>query len=250
MPIHDWTRVKAGIFHDFHVEWITAIKHALNKGILPPDHYAMAEQVSGRRIPDVLTLERRGDGGAPGKKPPPGGANGGVALAVQPPAVQFTAAEEAHLYARKRNRIAIRHVSGDDLVAVLEIVSPGNKIGKKGIESFVDKALEFLEAGIHLLILDLHPPGSRDPQGMHGAIWTEISDDPFQLPPDKQLTLASYMADFATIKAFIQPLAVGDTLPDMPLFLKPETYVPVPLEATYQSAFEAVPQRWREVLEK
>lgn len=236
MPVHDWTHVEAGIFHDFHTSWIHSIKYALNHGGLPKDFYAMAAQASRRRVPDAF--------------PPLGaGSHGGIALAEQPPAVQFTAAEEAHLYARKRNRIAIRHVSGDDLVAVLEIVSPGNKIGKKGIESFVDKALEFLEAGIHLLILDLHPPRRRDPQGMHGAIWAEISDDPFQLPPDKQLTLASYMADFATIKAFVQPVTVGDTLPDMPLFLKPETYVPVPLEATYQAAFDAVPQRWREVMD-
>lgn len=49
-------------------------------------------------------------------------------------------------------------------------------------------------------------------------------------------------------RALIEPVAVGDTLPEMPLFLEPERYVLVPLEATYQAAFEAVPQRWREVL--
>lgn len=30
MPIHDWTKVNAGIFHDFHHDWITMIKRALN----------------------------------------------------------------------------------------------------------------------------------------------------------------------------------------------------------------------------
>jgi hypothetical protein len=25
MPIHDWTRVDAGIFHHFHQQWIVAI---------------------------------------------------------------------------------------------------------------------------------------------------------------------------------------------------------------------------------
>ncbi len=43
-------------------------------------------------------------------------------------------------------------------------------------------------------------------------------------------------------------MAVGDALPDMPLFLTPEVYVPLPLEATYQSAWEAVPAVWQEVL--
>jgi hypothetical protein len=35
----------------------------------------------------------------------------------------------------------------------------------------------------------------------------------------------------------------------MPLFLKPEAYVPAPLEMTYQSAWEAVPVVWRKTLE-
>jgi hypothetical protein len=35
----------------------------------------------------------------------------------------------------------------------------------------------------------------------------------------------------------------------MPLFLKPDWYVLVPLDATYRAAFDAVPHRWREVLE-
>jgi hypothetical protein len=52
----------------------------------------------------------------------------------------------------------------------------------------------------------------------------------------------------AGAEAFIEPVAVGDPLPEMPLFLTPEVYVPVPLEATYQSAWEGMPAFWREVL--
>ncbi|MGH7193944.1 MAG: hypothetical protein ACREJM_10485 [Candidatus Saccharimonadales bacterium] len=37
MPIHDWTRVEAGIFHHFHVEWMGALARALNQGLLPPN---------------------------------------------------------------------------------------------------------------------------------------------------------------------------------------------------------------------
>lgn len=44
MPIHDWTRVKAGIFHHFRQAWIGMIARALNQGLLPPGHYALAEQ--------------------------------------------------------------------------------------------------------------------------------------------------------------------------------------------------------------
>jgi hypothetical protein len=59
MPIHDWPRVDAGIFHDFHHAWIEQIKRLLNSGVLPPDHYAMAEKHTAHFGPDVLTLQSR-----------------------------------------------------------------------------------------------------------------------------------------------------------------------------------------------
>jgi hypothetical protein len=220
MPIHDWTRVNAGIFHDFHHEWISSIKRALNSGLLPPDYYAIAEQIAGGLGPDVLTLEA----------PHPGTAGNGGATA------------------RKAKMVTIRHSSDDRVIAVVEIVSPGNKASRHPFGAFVRKALEFLDAGIHLLIIDLFPPGERDPQGIHAAIWEEWSGQCFKLPPDRQLTLVAYAAREA-ITAYIEPVAVGDLLPNMPLFLEPDLYVPVPLEAAYCTAFEDVPRRWREVLE-
>src|SRR6266478_2118611 len=57
MPVHDWTRVNAGTFHDFHSAWIIHLKEALNDGLLPEGYYAMAEQHAGRVIADVLTLQ-------------------------------------------------------------------------------------------------------------------------------------------------------------------------------------------------
>jgi len=250
MPVHDWTRVAAGIFHDFHTDWIFTLKNALNQGVLPPDHYAMSEQVSGGLHPDVLALEHRDPSSITGNgSSAPSESNGGIALAVKPPAVQFTASTEPERYALKRNRIAIRHVSDDHVVAIVEIVSPGNKGSRHALRSFVNKTLEVLYADIHLLVLDLFPPGRRDPQGIHAAIWSEISDDAFELPSDKRLTLASYVAGAEKIGAFVQPVAVGESLPEMPLFLKRETYVQTPLEATYAAAFAAVPRRWREELE-
>src|SRR5260370_27244079 len=57
MPVRDWTRVIAGIFHHFHHGWIEEIARALNRGVLPPEYYALAEQVAGGLGPDVLTLE-------------------------------------------------------------------------------------------------------------------------------------------------------------------------------------------------
>lgn len=246
MPVHDWTRVDAGIFHHFHHDWITEIARALNRGILPSDYYALAEQHAAGFGPDVLTLEGvgndDGDDGGPASE-----TTGGVLLAV--PKLQPIAETDVAFYRRKQKLIAVRHVSGDRLIAVVEVVSPGNKAGRNPLRSFVEKAAEFLERGIHLLILDLFPPGRRDPQGLHAEIWEEIAGQQHTAPGDKPLTLAAYESGL-TVRAYVVPVAVGDVLIDMPLFLEPEKAVDVPLEATYNAAFAEAPRRWRRVLEK
>ncbi|MBX9679801.1 MAG: hypothetical protein K2X38_13645 [Gemmataceae bacterium] len=57
MPIHDWTRVSAGTWHDFHVAWIAELRNVLNERVLPAGYYAQAEQMVGAMGPDVLALE-------------------------------------------------------------------------------------------------------------------------------------------------------------------------------------------------
>jgi hypothetical protein len=42
MPVHDWTRVDVGVFHDFHSSWIAHVKAALNGGLLPAGYYVQA----------------------------------------------------------------------------------------------------------------------------------------------------------------------------------------------------------------
>ena len=56
MPVHAWTCVTAGTFHDFHNAWITELRNALNGGVLPAGYYALGEQRAGDVSPDVLTL--------------------------------------------------------------------------------------------------------------------------------------------------------------------------------------------------
>jgi hypothetical protein len=245
MPMHDWTLVEAGIFHAFHHEWISEISRALNRDLLPGDYYALPEQVAAGFGPDVLTLQdqRAEDADEP--------AGGGVAAAPKlhsRPRTSFTAETDAEFYRRKKSAIAVRHVSGDRLVAVIEILSPGNKASRKAFRALVDKACELLEHRIHLLLVDPFPPGPRDPNGVHAAIWAEVQDDPFVLPADKPLTLAAYESDLIT-RAYIEPVAVGDMLPNMPLFLEPNGCVQVPLEATYETAFAVMPRRWRNELQ-
>jgi hypothetical protein len=244
MPIHDWTRVEDGIFHHFHQAWIQEIARALNRGLLPGDYYALSEQVASGFGPDVLTLQGNApeDEDRPSPRPEPSDV-----LTLTPPRVGRTTEAERDFYRRKQNLVAVRHVSDDEVVAMVEVVSPGNKSSRRAIEAFVEKASEMLDRRVHLLILDLFPPGPRDPHGIHAVIWEDYTGIEDVLPAEKPLTLVAYES-LEIVRAYIEPVAVGDDLPPMPLFIEPGAHVLVPLEATYQAAFEAVPRRWRRVV--
>ena len=239
MPIHDWTRVDAGDFHHYHQRWISALTDDLNGGGLPPGFIALAEQVTGRPIPDVVKLQSRS----------PTGNVGGIAIAPAPtPTARVIQKLERINYAKRADRVVIRHGRGR-VVAIIEIVSPGNKDSRHAIRSFVEKVADILSQGIHLVIVDLFPQTPRDPQGIHKAIWDEIEDEPFELPADKLLTLAAYVAGLPKV-AYVEPIGVGDLLPDMPAFLGPDSYVPVPLELTYQATWASCPEDMREAVER
>ena len=178
MPVHDWTRVDSGIFHDFHNAWTIELRNALNGGLLPSDFYALTEQHECRRT------------------------------------------------------LAIRHVRGHRLVALVEIVSPANKDRVAHVEELADKIENALRLGLHVLLLDLFPPGSSEPRGLHGVLWQRFDDGGPR--PD----------------AYVEHLAVGTALTPMPLFLSIERYINVPLETTYQAAYRGVPAFYRDILER
>ena len=48
MPIHDWSRVPSGLFHDFHQSWSIRIKDALNSGRLPKESRPSLNNSQGR----------------------------------------------------------------------------------------------------------------------------------------------------------------------------------------------------------
>jgi len=236
MPMHDWRRVDAGIYHAFHHSWIEEIHRALLKR-LPADYYSLPEQIAAGVGPDILALK------SDDQNEPDGG---GLATKTRPKTKLYQETE-TEFYLSKQKTVVIHHVSGDRVVAVIEIVSPGNKNSAHGLRSFVTKARELLRLKIHLLIIDPIPVSSRDPFGLHAAIIEDFHDDPLRLPVETPLSVFAYECD-DRVRSYLEPLAVGDCLPDMPVFLYPEMYIDVPLEATYMAAWEAVPRRWQKVI--
>lgn len=182
MPLHDWTRVPACAYRDFHMGFLVAIRRVLNGGVLPEGYAA---------------------------------------------------------YVGQSSHVAVRRSGREHVVAVVELVVPANKTTEPALREFVKKITTAVGTSIHALVIDPFPPGKHDPNGIHSAIWDAVTGNQFTPPKDKPLTLAAYSSG-KEIVAYVDPLAAGDPLPDMPLFLEPDEYVYVPLERAYQIAYDDV----------
>ena len=242
MPLHDWTRVEAGTFHGFQVTWIAAIKAQLNAGLLPSGYYADAEQVVRPREADVLVLHE------PASLFAPANGTGGVAMAqTEPQARLRVSMPRVKPPDQRQRRVVVRHVSGDRVVALVEIVSPSNKDRPDSVLDFAEKVAASLWNGVHVLVLDVFPPGRADPFGMPGAVTEVHGEEPPEVPPGEPLTFASYAAG-PRVNAFIEFRSVGAELPTVPLFLTADRYVDVPLGPAYDRAWAETPARWRDVI--
>jgi hypothetical protein len=243
MPIHDWNRVNARTYHSFHNSWITHLEETMNAGLLPEGYFARSENHAGRRVTDLhLPPERDPEADGPKATLP-----GMMAASEKPPRVSRKLVASPYTRATQRS-LAIRHTSDGRIVALLEITSPVNKNRPASVSEFVAKAYSALENGCHLLVVDLLLPGAHDPLGMHAAIWERYAVKPYDLPAPESLSLASYVAlDFPV--AYVEHVALGGQVPDMPMFLDTENYINVPLAATYEAAYGGISPYWRRVVE-
>lgn len=228
MPLHDWTRVPDNIFHNFHVGWLWNLAGALNSSVLPSGYIARAEEYVGPFEADVLALEL----GSAERNPTPPGAQGLVpTVTISPP----------RFLPRKERRIAIFSSRDERRVSVMEVVSPGNKDSAARAEWFERKKLEYLEGGLHLLLIDLLPATNAVPQGFGSLLVRKLgSGEPY---PHAGRESASFECAIEPpgVRVYGTELTLGDALPSVPLFLEPGTHVQVPLEPTYQETLQRLP---------
>ena len=181
VPLHDWTRVSAGKWHDMHLAWTGALRTELNEGALPDPFFALAEPVTGfritsdgeegpllpehwRREPDMLAAVGRsatadhaaGNGTAHFAKP-----SVGVAAAEAP---SRFALFERITRANVRRRVTVRHPDGDRVVAIVEFASPGNRDAFPKVFHFARTVAAALEAGVHCVLIEPFPPTTAAPR--------------------------------------------------------------------------------------
>jgi hypothetical protein len=236
MPLRDHFRPpldKKISWEGFHGSWPAVIVTALNRE-LPPRYLAEPRVHLGASMEiDVTTFDE--------EMPAPsasgfGAGEGGVATAVwAPPRPTFAVATdlpdqyayEVRVFDTWRDR---------RLVAAVEIVSPGNKDRPESRRAFVTKCAALLQQRISVAIVDLVTTRQFN---LYGDLLELIGQaDPALAPEPPPLYAAacrSTRRDEAWhFESWMHPLALGQPLPTLPLWLADNFAVPLELEASYE----------------
>ncbi len=236
MPIHDWSKFGDWLFHNQQFGWAVHLSGMLNTGGLPKGFYSL---ISSLDFVEPASDEDESDERPP--EPPDLSTLPGVFHANEiPPHVRLNS-EVSDFYERKRKRIRIYRECDDQIVATIEILSPGNKTSRPAIDRIVKLIADELRQEHQVLVIDINMPTPCAPQGIHREIFAEFGDETYIAPADAPLTLAAYTSGH-TISARVEPVGVRERLPPMPLFLAPHYYLMIPLEESYAKAFSGLPR--------
>lgn len=126
---------------------------------------------------------------------------------------------------------------GRRLVAAIEIVSPSNKDRPESRELFVGKVAALLRQDVCVSIVDLITVRRANLYAelltLHGRIDPQLAPTPTHL---YAVTVRGHRPPHgrARLDAWFYPMAVGEPLPTLPIWLAPERCVMLPLEVSYQ----------------
>jgi hypothetical protein len=220
-PRADW--------QSFHNRWANAIADLLDQ-VLPRRYFARVQANLGRHIEaDVAEFESLHESEA-------NGSSGNVAV---------------QSYAPPTARAAIPAVFPDDLevqicdtergarlAAVVELVSPANKDRPEHRRAFSVKCAAYLQRGIGLVVVDTV---SNRRFNLHNELLQLLGGDGAGGMPDDALQYAAayrpvHRNDRNEIDVWDVRLAIGQSLPTLPLALRGNGSVPLDLEASYTEA--------------
>jgi hypothetical protein len=182
---------------------------------LPSGYFAEANVQFGVEI-DVAAFEESGGVGAsPGWMPPP---------AASHPFEMSGVVVEVGIFSRS---------GGPQLAGAVELVSPANKDRPLHRDAFVSKCVTYLQAGVGLVLVDVV---TERPTDLHREVLVRLGvDEPREEPV---LTGSAYRPverdGTRWLDVWREPIAVGQPLPTLPLWLRGGLCLPVELEATYE----------------
>jgi hypothetical protein len=215
-------------WRSFHGAWAAAMARLLNQGVLPPGYYAVPlVDRDGPVEIDVAALREQGAPGttdvaaAPQAWAPP---EPGLAVAIELPAFDGV---EVHVFAD----------DGDPrLAAAVELLSPRNKDRPQARQAFAVKCVGYLQQGSGVVTVDTVTTRRAD---LSAAILSLLGAET-DATTAAGLSAVSYRAvgqeeETQQLLLWPAPLALGQPLPTLPLWIAADFSVPLDLEASYQA---------------
>src|SRR5215831_16244117 len=199
----------------FHNSWATYLSSQINT-LLPAGYFAEANVQFGVEI-DVAAFEEAGAAGtATGWMSSPPSASH--------PFQMSGVVVEVGIFSRS---------GGPQLAGAVELVSPANKDRPLHREAFVSKCVTYLQAGVGLVIVDVVTERAAD---LYRELLVRLGlADP---GPGPVLSGSAFRPvernGTSMLDAWREPIAVGQPLPTLPLWLRGGLCLPVELEATYE----------------
>jgi hypothetical protein len=224
-PHHHW--------ESFHSNWATRIADGIAP-LLPPEFQVEEHTHAGPGFEiDVATYE--------GETPAQASAAAGPALATCAAPAYAPPVPDGTLPAAFPDTFEVRvfhTTAGLTLVAVIELVSPGNKDRPAERRAFVAKCASYLAQGVSLIVVDIV---TNRHANLHNELMRLMESAPeLDFPDDVTLYAVAYRpvrrADKEEIDVWRRRLAVGAPLPTLPLRLTGDLFVAVDFEAAYQEA--------------
>jgi hypothetical protein len=224
-PHHHW--------ESFHSNWATRIADGI-EALLPPEFQVEEQTHAGPGFEiDVATYE-----GDPGPGPSD---SAGPRLAIRAAPAYAPPVPDGVLPAVFPATFQVRVFSttaGLTLVAVIELVSPGNKDRPEERRAFTTKCASYLGQGVSLIVVDIITTRHAN---LHNDLMRLMQAPPdLEFPREQNLYAVAYRpvrrGEKEEIDLWRQPLALGAPLPTLPLRLTGDLFLPVDFEAAYLEA--------------
>jgi hypothetical protein len=215
-------------WESFHSGWANEIMRQLNK-TLPTGYVARPNVKLGVDVEaDVGTLDQAGHD--PDEEP------GGAATAVwAPPRPTLSAPVDFHHL--DVFEVQVHREGGLEMVAAIELVSPRNKDRLTARRHFATRCVAYLQAGVSVIVVDM-VTGRKE--NLYAALLDQLD-----LPQDDNGQDELYAVACRTtppdepgrLETWVEPLALGSSLPTLPLWLEVDLAVPLNLERSHEATF-------------
>jgi hypothetical protein len=229
MPLLDHFRAPLyPLFHweSFHSHWASILTNQLNGGLLPPEYVAAPHVKMGSELEiDVGTFELFAGNGK----------NGGTATAVYAPSQPALSIPIA-FPALDLFEILIRPEGSARLAAAIEFMSPANKDRPANRKAFAVKCASYLQEGAALIVIDIVTNRTGYFLLDILAVLAEpASGGPPNIDPLYALACRAAAArdEQARLEVWPEKLALGQSLPTLPLWLAPNAVIGVPFQESY-----------------